>query len=62
MVLCDTNVFIYAFNGRQETIDRLQAIGLENVVLSSITIMELLQGMGNKVQLAQTKKRCTILI
>ncbi len=57
MVLCDTNVFIYAFNGKQETIDKLQVIGLENVVISSITIMELLQGMRNKSELAQAKKK-----
>ena len=57
MVLCDTNIFINAFNGRQATIDRLQEIGLEQIALSVITIMELYQGMGNKVELAQMKKR-----
>jgi predicted nucleic acid-binding protein len=57
MVLCDTNIFIYAFNGKQETIDQLQAIGLENVVISSITVMELLQGMRNKAELTQAKKK-----
>lgn len=57
MVLCDTNIFIYAFNGKQETIDRLQVIGLENVVVSSITVMELLQGMRNKTELTQIKKK-----
>lgn len=56
MVLCDTNIFIYAFNGRKEAIDSLQNIGLDNVVISSITVMELLQGMRNKIELAQTKK------
>lgn len=57
MVLCDTNIFIYAFNGKQETIDQLQTIGLENVVISSITLMELLQGMRNKAELTQAKKK-----
>jgi hypothetical protein len=57
MVLCDTNIFIYAFNGKQETIDKLQSIGLENVVISSITVMELLQGMRNKTELIQAKKK-----
>lgn len=48
MVLCDTNILIYAFNGRQETISQLQEIGLEQVVLSVITVMELYQGMAKK--------------
>jgi len=57
MILCDTNIFIYAFNGRQATIDRLQEIGLDQVALSVITLMELYQGMGNKVELAQMKRK-----
>ena len=57
MVLCDTNILINAFNGNQETIDLLENIGFENVLLSSITVMELLQGMGNKTELAQMKKK-----
>jgi len=35
MVLCDTNIFINAFNERQDTIDELDQIGKENIVLSS---------------------------
>lgn len=57
MVLCDTNVFIHAFNGQQAVIDRLQKIGLEQIALSVITVMELYQGMSNKTELAQMKKR-----
>ena len=57
MVLCDTNVFINAFNGRQTTISRLNDIGLDQVVLSVITVMELYQGMSNKTELAQLKKK-----
>lgn len=57
MILCDTNIFISAFNGRQDAIHQLNEIGLERVVLSAITVMELLQGMGNKNELAQMKKR-----
>jgi predicted nucleic acid-binding protein len=37
MVLCDTNIFISAFNGRVDTIDQLSKIGLADIVLSSIT-------------------------
>lgn len=52
MILCDTNVFIHAFNGNKETIAQLEIIGLDNIVLSAITLMELYQGMGNKAELA----------
>ena len=57
MVLCDTNVFIHAFNGREDTINKLTEIGLENVALSVITVMELYQGMSNKMELAQMKRK-----
>ena len=43
MVLCDTNIFISAFNGRQDTIDQLGKIGLEEITLSAVTVMELFQ-------------------
>ena len=39
------------------TIDRLQEIGLEQVAISVITVMELYQGMGNKTELAQMKRK-----
>jgi predicted nucleic acid-binding protein len=56
MVLCDTNIFIHAFNSNADTIKQLNQIGLANVVLSAITVMELYQGMGNKMELARMKK------
>jgi predicted nucleic acid-binding protein len=57
MILCDTNIFIHAFNGNSVTIEELNNIGLSNVVLSVVTVMELYQGMGNKAELAQMKKQ-----
>ena len=57
MVLCDTNIFISAFNGRADTIYQLGEIGLEEIALSAVTVMELLQGMGNKKELAKMKKK-----
>ena len=51
MVLCDTNIFIHAFNGDAKTISALQSIGYDNILLSSITVMELYQGMGDKKEL-----------
>lgn len=57
MILCDTNIFISAFNGRTDTINQLNKIGLSEIALSAVTVMELLQGMGNKKELAQMKKK-----
>jgi hypothetical protein len=57
MILCDTNIFIHAFNGNAQTIEELNQIGHEIIVLSTITVMELFQGMGNKRELEMMKKR-----
>jgi len=57
VVLCDTNIFIHAFNGHPSTIEQLKHIGLNNILLSSITVMELYQGMGNKQELAIMRKK-----
>ena len=57
MVLCDTNIFISAFNGRQDTIEQLDKVGLDKIVLSAVTVMELFQGMSNKEELARMKKK-----
>ena len=57
MILCDTNILIHAFNGRIDTLKELNSIGYGNVTLSAITVMELLQGMGNKTELTQMKKK-----
>ena len=57
MVLCDTNILIHAFNGRKDTINKLQEIGFEQIALSVITVMELYQGMSNKVELAHMKRK-----
>lgn len=56
MILCDTNVFIHAFNRNESTIAQLEMIGLEKIALSAMTLMELYQGMGNKAELARMKK------
>jgi len=58
MILCDTNIFIHAFNADKATLSQLQIIGLKNIALSAVTLMELYQGMGDKTELAQMKKKC----
>lgn len=56
MVLCDTNIIISSLNGRESTIKALENIGIDNIVLSAITVMELYQGMWNKKELNQMRK------
>lgn len=56
-VMCDTNILIHAFNNDKNTIVELEDIGYENIVLSSITVMELYQGMGNKNELQWMKSK-----
>lgn len=57
MVLCDTNILINLFNGNADTLASLNSIGLDNIAISDITVMELYQGMGNKAELLQMKKK-----
>jgi predicted nucleic acid-binding protein len=57
MVLVDTNVIIEAFKGAQETIELLERIGLKNLVVSTITQMELYIGALNKNELNLIRNR-----
>ncbi len=57
LVICDTNVFISAFRGIEATEKELSKIGDGNVLMPSITAMELYRGMDNKEQLAKMIKR-----
>jgi len=56
LVICDTNIFIHFLNNDKNTIEQLMSIGLENIAMSAVTAMELLQGMGNKLELKKMKK------
>lgn len=57
LILCDTNIFISWFTGDDKTITSLQAIGLENILIPSVTALELLQGIRNKQELVQFRKK-----
>jgi len=57
LILCDTNIFISWFRGDNETVVRLKQIGLENIIIPSVAIMELLQGTRNKTETIQLKKK-----
>jgi predicted nucleic acid-binding protein len=57
LVLCDTNIFIHWFNDDKSTIKKIQQIGLGNIAISVISIMELIAGVDNKTQLNHLKKK-----
>ncbi len=57
LVLCDTNVFIHFFNGNEETINIFKELGNKRILIPSVTVMELYQGMGNKNELNNMKKK-----
>ncbi len=56
MVLCDTNVIIEFFKGNNKTLKELEQIGFDNIVISTITVMELYYGALNKKELSKIKK------
>ena len=56
-VLCDTNVFIRLMTNDPEVIGSLTRIGDENILMPSITVMELYAGMRKKEELQRMKKQ-----
>ena len=57
LILCDTNILISWFRGDVETRTRLERIGLEHILIPSVTLMELLQGTRNKTETLQLKNK-----
>jgi tRNA(fMet)-specific endonuclease VapC len=56
IILCDSNIFINLYRGKQEAIENLTAIGQDNIVISAVTAGELLFGARDKKELAIIKK------
>ena len=56
MILCDTNVIIESFKGNDSSISELKSIGIADIALSAITVMELYFGAFNKRELSQIKR------
>lgn len=56
-VICDTNIFISLFRNIPQTIAELEAIGSENVLIPSVTVMELYRGMQHKKEMAAMQKK-----
>ena len=57
LVICDTNIFISLFRNIPQTIEELEAIGSEKVLISSVSVMELYRGMQNKQELTEMQKK-----
>jgi predicted nucleic acid-binding protein len=57
LVICDTNIFISAFTGSEDTIAELNRKGSENILMPSITVMELYRGMRNKEEMAKMAQK-----
>jgi tRNA(fMet)-specific endonuclease VapC len=55
MILCDTDVFIELFEGNKKTYLKIKEIGIDNICISSISIMELFYGAINKPELSKLK-------
>jgi predicted nucleic acid-binding protein len=57
MILCDTNILINWFKDDKSTIEALEKIGLRNVLLPSVAVMEILQGAINSKELLKLMKK-----
>ncbi len=57
LILCDTNIFISWFAGRIDTINTLESIGLDNILIPSISTMELIQGIRNKREQTEFREK-----
>jgi len=55
MILCDTNVIIEALKKNPIVIEKIEEIGLEQIAISVITVMELYYGALNKAELNKIK-------
>ncbi len=56
MVICDTNVVIEFLKGNEKTREDFKKIGINNLALSAITVMEIYYGAINKRELVKLKQ------
>jgi predicted nucleic acid-binding protein len=57
LIVCDSNIFISLFRNVRHTVEELELIGSENVLIPSISVMELYRGMRNKNELIDMQKK-----
>ena len=55
--MCDTNIFIHYFNKDEKTAKDLDEIGIDNIIIPAVSVMELYRGMSNKQQLQEMVKK-----
>lgn len=53
LIICDTNIFISLFRELPDTVTQLKSIGDGNVLMPSVTVMELYRGMENKKEMKE---------
>jgi predicted nucleic acid-binding protein len=53
IILCDTDTIIEVINNNTELIDFLDVLGIDNLIISSITRAELQQGARNIIHLSK---------
>ena len=58
LVLVDTDVLVWYFRGNQNAVDRLNQIS--DLAISSITYLELLQGVRNRTELLALQKSLSL--
>jgi len=56
MILCDTNVIIEALKKNLDVIQAVEKIGLDEIAISVVTVMELYYGALNKTELKKIKR------
>lgn len=57
LIICDTNIFISLFKNLAHTIEELEAIGGEKVLIPSVSVMELYRGMQHKKEMMDMQKK-----
>lgn len=56
LVLADTNIIIEVLKNNRDIVGKIRAIGVKQVAISSVTVMELYYGALNKTELRKIKK------
>ena len=61
MILCDTDVYIEYFKGKANAKSVFDKIGVSNIAISAVTVMELYYGALNARELAKIKEAISTL-
>lgn len=56
-VICDTNILISLFRNIPQTVHDLEMIGSINVLVPSVSVMELYRGMVNKKEMTEMQRK-----